>query len=379
MESKNAMIPLRDQATGEENVDFVCTELRAAMKGMGTNDTKLIKHMVARRTNEEMMTVVKRYLEMHTRELIDDIKSDTSFNFKNTLVAMATDKAVLDARLVKAAVKGLGTNETKINQILCVRTPAELKEMCAAYEKEFKVTALKDIEDDTSGNLKKLYQTLLASERTTPPDSQIDQDVQRIYKAGEGKWGTNEAVFIEIFAGYSYEYIMKLDKAYQAQHKGHTLRWVVKDEFSGCLKDALLVLVTPVGEYWAGVLRKAMDRLGTDDSVLIRVLVSQRHVPGRFKAIDEAFTLHNAMITEARKPKRPASGRNPNDAAKVAKAKSDKPPKPLKQWIIDETSGDYKNALLGIWENFYNAPASKPAQGQPCAEEQKAPLAQASV
>lgn len=316
-----------------------------------------------------MMKLVARYKEIHSRDLVDDIKSDTSFNFKNTLVAMATDRNVLDARLVKEAVKGIGTNESKINQILCVRTPKEIKEMCAVYEKEFKTTALKDIQDDTSGNLKLLYETLLTTERTTPPDSQIDTDVMSLYKAGEAKWGTNESTFINIFAGYTHDYIMKLDKAYQAQHKGHTLRWVVKDEFSGCLRDALLVLVTPVGEYWAGVLRKAMDRLGTDDSVLIRVLVSQRHVPGRFRQIDDAWNAANKLKEANAKAKRPETGRNPNaGAAKAAKKpKVPKPSKPLKQWIIDETSGDYKNALVGIWENFL-----VPAAGQAAAQGQEA-------
>jgi len=334
---------LRD-GEGKENIEHVCKELRAAMKGMGTNDAKLIKHIVSPRDNEEMLAVVAKYKEIHNRDLIQDIKDETSFNFKNTLVAVASDKAVLDARLVKQAVKGIGTNETKINQILCVRSDTELKAMEAVYEKEYKTTAVKDIQDDTSGNLKKLYTKLLTEERTTPEDSMIDQHVQEIFKAGEAKWGTNEQKFIEIFAGFSHEYLMKLDHAYAAQHKGHTLRWVVKDEFSGCLKDALLVLVTPVGAYWAQVLRKAMDKIGTDDSVLIRVLVSQRHIKGRFKEIEAAWA---EASKNKEKPCR-SKGRNPNEDKDKTKEKKTKPEKPLRQWISDETSGDYKKTLLGI-------------------------------
>lgn len=346
------MIPLRDPA-GNENVDHVCNELRAAMQGMGTNDAKLIKHMVTRRSNEEMMVLNARYKELHKRDLIADIKSDTSFNFKNTLVALATDKAVLDARLVKTAVKGLGTNEKLLNQILCVRTFNELKAMSAAYEKEFKSTALKDIQDDTSGNLKKLYETLLTVPEVNHPDSNIDIHVNAIYQAGENKWGTNEAVFIDIFSTCSREYLVKLDKAYQAAHQGHTLRQVVKSEFSGNLKEALLVLVTPRGEYWAGELRKAMEGFGTDDSVLIRTLVSQRHNVGLFQEIAAAWIAAGQAKNKAVRDKT----RNPADASKTTKPKVPKPDMPIRQWLEKETSGDYKNAILGIWDNFLTAPA----------------------
>ncbi len=83
-----------------------------------------------------------------------------------------------------------------------------------------------------------------------------------------------------------------------------------------------------------------MDRIGTDEVLLTRVLVSQRHVPGRFKEIEQAW------LAAPSQPVRPA----PKEG--TAKECKPRPVKPLRQWLQDETSGDYRSTLLLIWDNF---------------------------
>lgn len=58
-----------------------------------------------------------------------------------------------------------------------------------------------DVIDDTSFNFKKfMVQILKASrdENETVNDQQVQADVEAFYKAGEGRWGTDEEKFIEI-------------------------------------------------------------------------------------------------------------------------------------------------------------------------------------
>jgi len=69
---------------------------------------------------------------------------------------------------------------------------------------------LSDLEDETSGDLEKIYNLLLTGTRQNPGDEHVAEDVLELYKAGAGKWGTNEGVFIRKLAGYDREYNEKL-------------------------------------------------------------------------------------------------------------------------------------------------------------------------
>ena len=97
---------------------------------------------------------------------------------------------------------------------------------------------LSDIEEETSGDLEKIYNLLLTGSRTDPGDEHIAEDVLELYNAGAGKWGTNEGVFIRKLAGYNREYNEKLYWAY-AKKYGVALDAVIEDEMGGTIAKAL--------------------------------------------------------------------------------------------------------------------------------------------
>ncbi|CAF4794459.1 unnamed protein product, partial [Rotaria magnacalcarata] len=56
---------------------------------------------------------------------------------------------------------------------------------------------------------------------------------------------------------------------------------VIQSEFSGDIKDAYLVLITCIRDrpsFFAERIHKAVARLGTNDSTLIRVIVTRSEV-----------------------------------------------------------------------------------------------------
>ncbi len=107
-----------------------------------------------------------------------------------------------------------------------------------------------------------------------------------------------------------------------------------------------------------------MDRIGTDETLLTRVLVSQRHVAGRFKEIEQAW------LAAPTQPVRPAPKEEAGAQGAAAKDRKPRPEKPLRQWIHDETSGDYRETLLQIWDNFGAATtgAAAPAEKKEAAK-----------
>lgn len=68
----------------------------------------------------------------------------------------------------------------------------------------------KDVVGDTSGHLRKILLALLQGQR---PDSnevnedEAENDARTLFEAGEKKWGTDEAKFVDIISSRRYEII----------------------------------------------------------------------------------------------------------------------------------------------------------------------------
>ena len=67
-----------------------------------------------------------------------------------------------DAEKLYKAMKGLGTNETVLIDILCRRTSKERQKISSTYKTAFGKDLLKDIKSETSGNFCSLLSALLA-------------------------------------------------------------------------------------------------------------------------------------------------------------------------------------------------------------------------
>ena len=65
---------------------------------------------------------------------------------------------------------------------------------------EFNKDMEKDVVDDTSGNFKKLLVAQIQGNRDESPTfdrTAAQDDAQALFKAGEGKWGTDESTLVE--------------------------------------------------------------------------------------------------------------------------------------------------------------------------------------
>ncbi|XP_072016704.1 annexin A13-like isoform X2 [Amphiura filiformis] len=130
--------------------------LRKAMKGLGSDERAIID-LVATRTNEQRQEIRQYYKACYGRELADDFKSELSGNFKDVIVGLMDSPDVYDATCLRKAMKGLGTDEKALVEILCTRTNEQIAAIKEAYKTEFKRSLEKDIEGDTSGDFKRLF------------------------------------------------------------------------------------------------------------------------------------------------------------------------------------------------------------------------------
>jgi hypothetical protein len=292
-------------------------ELRKAMKGIGTDEAALIKNIVPF-NNTELQQLIETYRKEVQRDLIPDLKSETSGNFRELLLALLTPSDTYDSRLVRKAIEGIGTNEKLLSEVICTRTPEELARIAKRYEAEFQKDMIKDIKSDTGG----LYQrTLLAcfgdGRKGGVNKDKVAKDVVALYNAGEKKWGTDEDTFINLIAGQPRAHVEAVALEYGMKYGKH-FNSVLSSEMSGDLKYALQILSTPLPIFWADQFNLAMKGVGTDDTKLIRTLVST----------------HSRNLR----------------AVTVQYLQSYKTS--LKQAFTSETSGDYKKTLLAICDHF---------------------------
>ncbi len=97
---------------------------------------------------------------------------------------------------------------TLFYQALGGRTNQQLQVMKQAYRVLYGRDLEREVANDLSGDLKKFFIAVVQGSRDESGTcSTIPQDVEALYKAGEGKWGTEESVFIRIFASRSFPFL----------------------------------------------------------------------------------------------------------------------------------------------------------------------------
>ena len=66
---------------------------------------------------------------------MDDLKGELSGDFEKVILGLMMSQPDYDAYSIKEAVKGLGTDEKALVEVLCSRSNEELQAMKASYKK----------------------------------------------------------------------------------------------------------------------------------------------------------------------------------------------------------------------------------------------------
>uniref|UniRef100_A0A8C4I3G3 Annexin n=1 Tax=Dicentrarchus labrax TaxID=13489 RepID=A0A8C4I3G3_DICLA len=254
--------------------------LYKAMKGLGTNEDAILELLTAR-SNAQRQDIKIAYKTLFGKDLVDNLKGELGGKFETLIVALMTPPIAYDVTSLRNAIKGAGTDEKVLVEILASRTPQQVKEIVAAYRKEYDDDLEEDISGDTSGHFKRLLVILLQANRQQGIQQEtIETDAQVLFKAGEQKFGTDEQTFVTILGNRSAEHLKKVFDAYM-KLSGYEMEESIKRETSGSLEDLLLAVVKcarSVPAYFAETLYYAMKGAGTDDNTLIRVMVSRSEI-----------------------------------------------------------------------------------------------------
>ncbi|XP_065903186.1 annexin A4-like [Dysidea avara] len=256
--------------------------LRKAMKGFGT-DEKTIVSIIGNRSNSQRQQLKLKFKSLYGRDLIQDLKSELSGNFSKVILGLMMTPAEYEAFELRNAMKGLGTTESILIEILCTRNASEIAAVKEQFKKDYGRDLEKDVISETSGHFKRLLVSMLSGYRD--PDGPVDKekakaDAQALYKAGEARWGTDESKFNTILASRSFTQLRAVFEEYSKICK-YDIEKSIEREMSGDLKTGMVTIVKCVRDksgYFAERLYKSMKGLGTDDHTLIRVMVTRCEV-----------------------------------------------------------------------------------------------------
>ncbi|CAH0477564.1 unnamed protein product [Peronospora belbahrii] len=301
--------------------DSIVNEIFEATKGTGTKEKELNKALGGK-TATQRGFVAKRYKELHNQSLRDLVDDETSGHYEFLLKLLASPLPEAEADILRKATKGLGTKENLIYPVVVGRTNAEINILKKTYYEAHGEDLGSVLDSDLHGDfqtviLASLQAALVPYDANIHNAAKVEADVEKLYKSGRGKMGTDEEGFVSVLAASPPEHLRAVATAYEKKH-GESLVKAAAHEFRGEAEKAVLFLIrmtTEPLELLAELFDEATKGFGTDENALSSAVV-RYHIVLR-------------------------------DIKPVYKKKYGKE---LRDCIAKEVSGDYGDLLLSVFD-----------------------------
>ena len=256
------------------------TSLEQLDSAIQNKDSESLMSLISYKTNSQRIKLREEYKTTFSRDLFEDFKKSFKGEFLQIIIGIFKTPVEYDVDLLNNSLKGFSIDKDVISEIICFRTPKRLEQIKVKYQEKYGENLVEKLKKETSGGYQKIIINLLEGNRNQndKPDLETCSNIaDEIYKAGEGKIGTNEEVFIKYFTTLSKEEILMVCQEYHRKYS-KTMLDVLHNEFSGnnkkLLEDILYSIFSP-SEYFAREIMDAIKGLGTNDSKLIRCIVSR--------------------------------------------------------------------------------------------------------
>ncbi|XP_008293937.1 annexin A1a [Stegastes partitus] len=290
--------------------------LEKAIKTKGVDENTIIE-MLVKRSNEQRQQIKEAYQQASGKPLETAMKNALKGDLEDVVLGLLKTPAQYDAWMLKQAMKGLGTDEDTLIEILASRNNRQIMDIKKAYKDDYKKELEDDIRSDTSGDFKTALIALCKAGRTEGVCEQlIDSDARALYEAGEGRKGKDCSVFIDILTTRSGPHLRKVFERYSKYSKVDVAK-AIDLEMKGDIESLLTAVVKCAGSraaFFAERLYLAMKGKGTRKNILTRIMVSRSEID--MKRIKDEYKKNYG--------------------------------KTLYQEILDDTKGDYEKILLAL-------------------------------
>lgn len=278
------------------NPQFDAERIRKATKGFGT-DEKTIIDTLAPLDPFQIDVLARNYEQTTGRSLQKTLEKELSSWLEYTLVLKALGPLGGDIYLLERACKGAGTHEDLLSEVLLGRSNEEIFLLKEGFRRVYNKDLVKTVQGELSMKTERMFNMALSGQRDENPyvdQQRVQQDVEALYRAGQGKIGTDEIGVCGILLSRSDAHLQAIAQAFPQRHK-KSLSQMVEGEFSGHMKSGLLYLVKAYENDGQGIARDveyledAMSGMGTKDERLIYRLLRCHWNRPKFASIKSQF------------------------------------------------------------------------------------------
>ncbi|XP_055756095.1 annexin A2-A-like [Salvelinus fontinalis] len=306
-------------AAGDFDPAKDAARIETAVKTKGVDELTIVD-ILTKRSYSQRREIAFEYEKRSKKDMITALKGALSGSLEAVILGLMKSTAQYDASEIKGSIKGLGTDEETLIEMVCSRSADELVEIKRVYKELFKKELEKDVAGDTSGDFRSLLLALVQAKRDEPSNivdyEKIDQDARALYEAGVKRKGTDVATWITIMSERSVPHLQKVFDRYKS-YSPYDMQESIRKEVKGDLEKSFLTLVECFEnkqQYFANRLSEAMKGKSAKEKVVTRIVVSRCEV----------------------------------DLMKIRKEFKKLNQKSLYQTIAEHTKGDYQKVLLSL-------------------------------
>lgn len=255
--------------------------LGGALQGFDCNKDMLID-ILTQRSNAQRQMIAGAYQSMYGRDLITDLKEQLSSHFKDVMVGLMYPPPSYDAHELWHAMKGAGTDENCLIEILASRTNGEIFQMREAYCLQYSNNLQEDIYSETSGHFRDTLMNLVQGTREEgyADPAMAAQDAVVLWEACQQKTGEHKTMLQMILCNKSYPQLWLVFQEFQ-NISGQDLVNAINDCYDGYFQELLVAIVRCVQDkatYFAYKLHRAIHDFGFHNKTVIRILIARSEI-----------------------------------------------------------------------------------------------------
>ena len=222
------------------------TKLRKATKGIGTDETKLTDVIVSQ-TRDGIKRLDEQFVFRYDMTLIGLVRDECSGDYCKFLVAIIRDEGYSIAELFRSCIKGWGTSESLLSELMCTSTNEQL-EASNAYELMYDRVLWRDVASDTSGTYRQLLLALLAGSRgSIGNDWDVEAAAAQLLPSDSFFLpDPSQSTFIAVYACFSPEQLAEIAQVFEGVSGGTSLADTIAEQgYSDDFAELALNLQTP--------------------------------------------------------------------------------------------------------------------------------------
>uniref|UniRef100_A0A8C1R161 Annexin n=1 Tax=Cyprinus carpio TaxID=7962 RepID=A0A8C1R161_CYPCA len=219
--------------------------LDKAIKAKGVDELTIIETLV-RRSNAQRQQIKAAYQQTVGKPLDVALKAALKGELEEVVLGLLMTPAQYDSFLLHGAMKGLGTDEETLVEILASRTNKEIQEIKQVFKQEYKKDLEAAIKSETSGDFRNALLALCKATRSEDKVVQeelADKDARALYEAGEKRKGTDCGVFIDILTSRNACHLRRVFQLYSKYSKVDVAK-AIDLELKGDIETCLILSIT---------------------------------------------------------------------------------------------------------------------------------------